>query len=99
MIEEPARTALEQQQWICTENENPIRQAAPSVELWKHYTNGVALRLSIYYEEGQFVLYQDVGHAASGTNRTNCGSFSTANAAVDQLIQACYSWDATWGME
>lgn len=100
MFDEQARVTLEQQQWTCvTENVNLVSPEAPFVELWKQYINGVAVTLSIHYEEGLFVLYEDVGHAASGTKRTNCGTFPSANAAVHHLIQACYSWDDTWGME
>lgn len=99
MMEEHLRIALEQRQWTCvTKDVNLIPQGASLVSLWKPYTNGVAVTLSIHYEEGQFVLYEDVGHAASGTKRTNCGTFSTANTAIHQLIQACYSWDNTWEM-
>ena len=99
MMQEHARTALEQRQWTCvTEDMNLIPQGASFVTLWKQYTNGVAITLSIHSEDGQFVLYEDVGHAASGTKRTNCGTFSTADAAVHQLIQACSSWDDTWEM-
>lgn len=97
MMEKHTRTALEQRQWTCViEDVNLVPQEAPFVSLWKQYTNGVAVTLYVHYKEGQFVLYQDVGHAASGTKRTNCGTFSTANAAVHQLIQACSSWDNTW---
>ena len=99
MIEEHTWTDLQQRQWICdVEDVNLIPQGASFVSLWKQYTNGVAIMLSIHSEDGQFVLYQDVGHAASGTKRTNCGTFLTADAAVHQLIQECYSWDNTWGM-
>lgn len=99
MIEEHTWTDLQQRQWICdVEDVNLIPQGVSFVSLWKQYTNGVAITLSIHSENGQFALYQDVGHAASGTKRTNCGTFSTADAAVHQLIQECYSWDNTWGM-
>jgi hypothetical protein len=100
MIEEHTWTHLQQRQWICdVEDVNLVPQGASFVSLWKQYTNGVAVALSIHSENGQFALYKDVGHAASGTKRTNCGTFSTADAAVHQLIQECYSWDNTWGME
>lgn len=99
MIEENTWTDLQQRQWICdVEDVNLIPQGASFVSLWKQYTNGVAITLSIHAEDGQFVLDQDVGHAASGTKRTNCGTFSTTDAAIHQLIQACYSWDNTWGI-
>ena len=97
MIEENTRTDLQQRQWICdVEDVNLIPQGASFFSLWKHYTNGVAITLSIHSEDDQFVLYQDAGHAASGTKRTNCGTFSTAAAAVHQLIQECDSWDNAW---
>lgn len=100
MFDEQTRTALQQRQWTCvTKNANLVAPESPLVELWKHYTNGVAVTLSIDYQEGQFVVYEDVGHAACGTKRTNCGTFATANAAVHHLLQTCYSWDDTWGME
>ncbi|MBD2083416.1 hypothetical protein NDI49_14515 [Trichocoleus sp. ST-U3] len=99
MIEENTRTDLQQRQWICDVKDiNLIPQGASFVSLWKQYTNGVAITLSIYSEDGQFALYQNVGHAASGTKRTNCGTFSTADAAVHQLIQECDGWDNTWGI-
>ncbi|MBD1840062.1 hypothetical protein H6F78_04775 [Coleofasciculus sp. FACHB-64] len=99
MIEENTRTDLQQRQWIFDVKDiNLIPQGASFVSLWKQYTNGVAIALSIHSENGQFALYQDVGHAASGTKRTNCGTFSTADAAVHQLIQECDSWDNTWGI-
>ncbi len=64
MIEEHTWTDLQQRQWICdVEDVNLIPQGASFVSLWKQYTNGVAIMLSIHSEDGQFVLYQDVGHA------------------------------------
>ena len=98
MIEEHTRTDLQQGQWICDlEDVNLVPQGVSFVSLWKQYTNGVAITLSIQSENGQFVLYQDAGHAA-GTKRTNCGTFSTVEAAIHQLIQECDSWDNTWGI-
>jgi hypothetical protein len=97
MIEQHTRIALEQQQWTIVVNEvSPVPHQTSFIELWKMYANGVAVTLSIYDEEGQFVVYTDVGHAMSGSNRTESGRFSTINAALQQLIQACYQWDGTW---
>ena len=99
MIEEQTRTALQERQWVVVDkNVNVVPPEGLVVELWKQYANGVAIALSIFYEGDQFVLYQDVGHAASGTNRTNCGAFPTVNAALHQLIEASYGWDSTWDM-
>jgi len=97
MMEEQTQKALQERQWIVVKDVTLMPQKVPVVELWKQYANGVAIALSIQCEGDQFVLYQDVGHVA-GTNRTNCGTFSTANAAIHQLIEASYSWDDTWGM-
>lgn len=95
MIEQHTRTALEQQQWTVVVNDvSPLK--ASLVELWKMYANGVAVRLSIQDEEGQFVVYADVGHAAAGTNRIESGRFSTRNDAVVQLIQECSHYDRAW---
>jgi hypothetical protein len=99
MIEEQTRTALQERQWVVVDkNVNLMPPEGLLIELWKQYANGVAIALFLQYEGDQFVLYQDVGHAGSGTNRTNCGTFPTANAALHQLIAASYSWDSTWDM-
>jgi hypothetical protein len=42
------------------------------------------------------VLYTDLGHSGSGTNRTENGRFSTLDAASNRLIQECSGWDRTW---
>ena len=97
MIEQHTRSALEQQQWIIVVNEaSPVPHKMSLIELWKMYANGVAVTLSIQEEAGQFVVYEAVGHAMSGSNRTESGRFSTVNAALHQLIQACHQWDGTW---
>lgn len=100
MIEAQTRTALQERQWVVVDKHvndvNVVPPEGPLVELWKQYANGVAIALSIHYEGDQFVLYQDVGHAASGNNRTNCGTSPTVNAALHQLIEASRSWDSTW---
>jgi hypothetical protein len=98
MMDEQTRTLLKQQQWTIVDKDVSLVTQKALFSAWKQYANGVAITLSIHCEEDQFVLYQDVGHAASGTNRTNCGAFSTTNAAVQQLIQSCYDWDDTWEM-
>jgi hypothetical protein len=97
MLEEYTRTELKQRQWtVAVNNVTPLPHKASFNVLWKMYTNGVAIMLSIHHDEGQFVVYEDVGHAASGTNRTEHGRFSTVNAAVQQLLQVCYESDSTW---
>jgi hypothetical protein len=97
MLEQHVRTALEQQQWtFVVKDVSPLPRQGSLIELWKMFANGVAITLSIYSEEGQFVVYEDVGHAASGTNRTEYGRFSTENAAVQQVIKACNRWDGIW---
>jgi hypothetical protein len=60
------------------------------------FANGVAVRLAIQDEAGQFVVYASVGHASTGTNRIEYGRFSTLNAAVDRLIQECSQYDRAW---
>lgn len=96
-IEQHTRTALEQQQWTIVVNDVcPLPLKASFVELWKMYANGVAVKLSIQDEQGQFALYADVGHAAAGTNRIQSGRFSTLNDAVAQLIQECAQYDSAW---
>jgi hypothetical protein len=97
MLDQQTRAALEQQQWSIDVNDvSPIPHKTSFVELWKMYANGVAVTLSIQHEQGQFVVYADVGHAAAGTNRIEYGRFSTLDAAVAQLIQACYQYDGAW---
>jgi hypothetical protein len=97
MLEEYTRIELKQRQWTVAVNDvTPLPHKASLIELWKMYTNGVAITLSIHHEKGQFVVYEDVGHAASGTNRTEHGRFSTVDTAVQQMLQACYEWDSTW---
>jgi hypothetical protein len=97
MIEQQTRTALEQQQWVVVINQvNPVPPKASLIQLWKTYANGLAVTLSIHDEAGQFVVYIDVGHAMTGSNRTEYGRFSTVEVAIQQLIQECYRWDRTW---
>jgi hypothetical protein len=96
MLEPQTRTALKQQQWTIVVSEVNRAPHQASLELWKMYANGVAVTLSIHDEEGQFVVYTSVGHAGTGTNRAEDGRFSTVDAAIQQLIQACYRWDRTW---
>jgi hypothetical protein len=97
MLDQHRRAALEQQQWIIDVHDvSPLPHNASLVELWKMYANGVAVTLSIQNEQGQFVVYADVGHAAAGTNRIECGRFSGLDAAVDQLIQTCCLYDGAW---
>jgi hypothetical protein len=97
MIDQDMRAALEQQQWTIVVNDvSPLPLKASLIELWKMYANGVAVRLSTQNEQGQFVVYADVGHAAAGTNRIEYGRFSTLKAAVDQLIQECSQYDRAW---
>jgi hypothetical protein len=97
MIEQHTRSALEQQQWTIVVNEaSLVHHKASLIELWKMYANGVAVTLSIQEEAGQFVVYEAVGHAMTGSNQTESGRFSTVKAALQQLIQSCYQWDGTW---
>ena len=97
MLEEHTRQELERRLWIVVdENANISLQKATLLVLQKTYTNGVDVMLSIHYEEGQYRVYRDVGHAASGTNRTNQGTFSTVNTAVQALVEECYEWDLAW---
>ncbi|HEY9748877.1 MAG TPA: hypothetical protein V6C63_09370 [Allocoleopsis sp.] len=100
MIEAQTRAALQERQWVVVDKHvNDVNVVPPEgllVELWKQSANGVAIALLVYHEGDQFVLYKDVGHAASGNNRTNCGTFPTINAALQQLIAASCSWDDTW---
>jgi len=89
--------ALERQQWKIVINDmSPVGHQAVFTRLWKVYANGVAVTLSIQVEEEQFVLYTDLGHARSRTNRTENGRFSTLEAASNRLIQECSGWDRTW---
>ena len=89
--------ALECQQWKIVINDlNPVGHQAVFTRLWKVYANGVAVTLSIQVEEEQFVLYTDLGHAGSMTNRTENGRFSNLEAASSRLIQECNGWDRTW---
>ena len=97
MLDQHTRAALEQQQWTIVANDvSPLPLKASFVELWKMFANGVAVRLSVQDEQGQFVVYADVGHAAAGTNRIESGRFSTLNDAVDLLIQECSHYDRAW---
>jgi hypothetical protein len=97
MIDQQMRAALEQQQWTIVVNDvSPLPHKGSFIELWKVYANGVAVRLTTQNEQGQFVVYADVGHAAAGTNRIEYGRFSTLKAAVDQLIQECSQYDSAW---
>ena len=97
MLEEHTRTALKQRFWTIIVNDvNLILHRVSFIVLWKTYANGIAIMLSVQDEEGQLVMYTEVGHAASGTSRTESGRFSTLHAAVHQLIQACNEWDSTW---
>ena len=90
-------SALERQQWKIVINDmSPVGHQAVFTRLWKVYANGVAVTLSIQLEEEQFVLYTDLGHAGSRTNRTENGRFSTLEAATNRLIQECSGWDRTW---
>jgi hypothetical protein len=97
MLDQQRRAALEQQQWSIDVNDvSPLPHQASLIELWKVYANGVAVRLSIQHEQGQFLVYADVGHASTGTNTIEYGRFSTRNAAVEQLIQECAHYDRAW---
>ena len=97
IIDQLTRIALEQQQWTITVNEtNSVPSKAALIELWKMYANGVAVTLSIQEEAEQFVLYTDVGHAMTGSNRVESDRFSTGDAAVHRLVQECQQWDRTW---
>ena len=89
--------ALEHQQWNIVINDlSPVGHQAVFTRLWKVYANGVAVTLSIQVEEEKFVLYTDLGHAGSRTNRTENGRFPTLEAASNRLIQECSGWDRTW---
>jgi|SRR5215213_5481246 len=97
MLEEHTRTELEQRQWsVVSKDMNMVPEKHSFIELQKTYINGIDIRLSIQYGEGQFVLYKDLGHAASGTNRVIEGTFSSLNAAVQHMLQVCSEWDSTW---
>jgi len=97
MLDHHTRAALEQQQWIIDVNDvSPLPHQASLIVLWKMYANGVAVRLSVQDEQGQFVVHASVGHASTGTNIIEYGEFSTLDAAVDQLIQACSQYDGAW---
>ena len=90
-------STLERQQWTIVINDiSPVGHHALFTRLWKIYANGVSVTLSIQGDEGQFVLYTDLGHSGSGTNRTENGRFSTLDAASNRLIQECKGWDRTW---
>jgi hypothetical protein len=96
MIAQEIRSALQEQQWtIVVAEENPPSQAT-LIELWKTFANGVAITLSVHHDQGQFVLYEDVGHAASGTKRTALDRCSTLDTAIQQMIQECRQWDRVW---
>ena len=89
--------ALEHQQWkIVISDLSPVGHQAVFTRLWKAYANGVAVTLTIQVEVEPFVLYTDLGHAGSRTNRTENGRFSTLEAASNRLIQECRGWDRTW---
>jgi hypothetical protein len=97
MIEQQMRDVLERQEWLIAVNEaGPGAEDRPLVELWKPFADMMAITISIQEEAGQFVIYEDVGHAAAGTNRLEYGRFSTAKAAIDELPQVCYRWDSVW---
>lgn len=97
MIEQQLRAVLEQQQWTLVVNTaSPASPPTALAVVWKMYANGVAVTLSIHDEEGEFVVYTDVGHAGAGTKRTESGRFSSLDAATHHLIQACSQWDSTW---
>jgi hypothetical protein len=97
MLDQQRRAALRQQQWIVDVNDvSPLPHQASLIESWKVYANGVAVRLSIQVEQGQFVVYAAVGHASMGTNTIEYGRFSTLNVAVDQLIEECAHYDRAW---
>ena len=88
---------MEEQQWLIAVDEaGPRAENRAFVELWKPFADGVVVRISIREEAGEFVIYEDVGHSAAGTNRLEAGRFSTAEAAVEALIQACDRWDSVW---
>ena len=89
--------ALEHQQWTIVVNDvSPVGQKTVIIKAWKVYANGVAVTVSVQHEHEQFVLYTDLGHSGSGTNRTENGRFSTLEAASQRLIQECNGWDRTW---
>jgi hypothetical protein len=96
MIAQEIRSALQEQQWtIVVAEENPPSQA-PLIVLWKTFANGVAITLSVHHEQGQFVVYEDVGHAASGTKRTELDQSSTLDTVIHQMILECQQWDRIW---
>ena len=93
----PNIVALEHQQWTIVVNDvSPVGHKTLFIKVWKVYANGVAVTVSVQHEQEQFVLYTDLGHSGSGTNRTENGRFSTVEAASHRLIQECNGWDRTW---
>jgi hypothetical protein len=97
ILEEHTQIELKQRQWtVVSKDVNTVPQTHSFIVVQKMYINGIDVMLSIHYDENQFVLYRDLGHAASGTKRIIQGTFSTLNAAVQQMLQVCDEWDSTW---
>jgi hypothetical protein len=97
MLDQQTQNALREQKWLIAVNEaGPAGENGPLVRLWKPFADGVAVTVFIREEAGEFVVYEDVGHSAAGTNRIEAGRFSTTEAAVAELIEACQRYDRVW---